>query len=610
MSRRNNVRGPASALTDFLQASGITTAVIRRRAATRRDPPEGGPSNVAQDEGDNGNGDGNEDEDHEMAEEGNEVTAPPVPRRRRATRAATASGYISDELDEPPSAAPSPTKKPKLSKAAEARKKAQAKKKARKGVDVDDEDGSDEDDMFTALSKSRFSNSPAKPPVGSFENCAKCGKQFTVTKYTIAANPGPGFLCHPCAKSSGADPFKKPAVPKKRRAPADKRTVTNFEERRFPSLSSLCIQLISEHIDDVEALGDLSSISMDEISKSISKNRSLTGQTAQLFYGAHNTTLTLYDATKLIPSALDTLAQLNPNLTSLRLDFCGRMNDAVMDAWSASLPALTHVELLGPFLVRPPGWLKFFSSHPKLEAFLITQSPRFDLACLKSLLANCKALSALRLKEVGLLNDQFLTALGTIKEGHLTSLDLSEPSQSCTEAAMIKAMKAIGGNLTKLDLSGHSLLGDAFLEKGLKPLRHLEDLALNNLPELTDAGVAKLFDGWENAALTGIDLSRNYGLGSNALTGILEHSGDALQRLNLNGWGDFDVDAIHAFGKELVALDLGWCRSVDDFLIKDILGCCGKLREVKVWGCNRVTERCPRKRGVVIHGVESHSTAT
>lgn len=300
---------------------------------------------------------------------------------------------------------------------------------------------------------------------------------------------------------------------------------------------------------------------------------------------------------ELIPSALDTLAQLNPNLTSLRLDFCGRMNDAVMDAWSTSLPALTHVELLGPFLVRPPGWLKFFSSHPKLEAFLITQSPRFDLACLKSLLANCKALSALRLKEVGLLNDQFLTALGTIKKGRLTSLDLSEPSQSCTEAAMIKAMKAIGGNLTKLDLSGHSLLGDAFLEKGLKPLRHLEDLALNNLPELTDAGVAKLFDGWENAALTRIDLSRNYGLGSNALTGILEHSGDALQRLNLNGWGDFDTDAIHAFGKELVVLDLGWCRSVDDFFIKDILECCGKLREVKVWGCNRVTDRCPRKVG-------------
>lgn len=59
----------------------------------------------------------------------------------------------------------------------------------------------------------------------------------------MAANPPPGFLCHNCAKASGADPFKKPAVPRKRKAPTDKRNVVHFEERRFPSLASLCIQV-------------------------------------------------------------------------------------------------------------------------------------------------------------------------------------------------------------------------------------------------------------------------------------------------------------------------------------------------------------------------------
>jgi DNA repair protein RAD7 len=66
---------------------------------------------------------------------------------------------------------------------------------------------------------------------------------FIQTKYTMAANPGPGFLCHKCAKESGADPFKKPASPRKRKAPAEKRTVVNFEESRFPSLASLCINV-------------------------------------------------------------------------------------------------------------------------------------------------------------------------------------------------------------------------------------------------------------------------------------------------------------------------------------------------------------------------------
>jgi DNA repair protein RAD7 len=63
------------------------------------------------------------------------------------------------------------------------------------------------------------------------------------TKYTIAAKPGPGFLCHKCAKESGADPFKKPATPRKRKVPAEKRTVINFEESRFPTLASLCIKV-------------------------------------------------------------------------------------------------------------------------------------------------------------------------------------------------------------------------------------------------------------------------------------------------------------------------------------------------------------------------------
>lgn len=63
------------------------------------------------------------------------------------------------------------------------------------------------------------------------------------TKYTMEANPGPGWLCHVCAKASGADPFKKPAVPRKRKGPDEKRKVISFEDKEFPSLASMCIQV-------------------------------------------------------------------------------------------------------------------------------------------------------------------------------------------------------------------------------------------------------------------------------------------------------------------------------------------------------------------------------
>lgn len=81
-----------------------------------------------------------------------------------------------DEEDEEKTVSP---KKRKLTKAAEAKLKAKEKKK-KTGSD-DDED----EDAYTALSRSLWSNGTSKPPVGSFENCAVCEKQFTVVCYTF-----------------------------------------------------------------------------------------------------------------------------------------------------------------------------------------------------------------------------------------------------------------------------------------------------------------------------------------------------------------------------------------------------------------------------------------
>ncbi|KAI9462529.1 hypothetical protein F5148DRAFT_220911 [Russula earlei] len=221
----------------------------------------------------------------------------------------------------------------------------------------------------------------------------------------MAANPSPGYLCHPCAKASGTDPFKKPSVPRKRKSAAEKRTVINYHEKRLPTLVSLCIngernstvqvisllvaevffKIISKHIDDVEALGDVGSANLDKIIRALCRNRSLTPENATLFYNVKNTNLNVHDGTNLEPPALKTLALLNPNLTSLRIDFCGHLDDAVLNAWSTSLPSITRLELLGPFLVRVPAWVSFFKSHPQLEALLLNQSPRFDLECMSAL---------------------------------------------------------------------------------------------------------------------------------------------------------------------------------------------------------------------------------
>jgi len=56
----------------------------------------------------------------------------------------------------------------------------------------------------------------------------------------MAAVPGPGWLCHACAKAGGNDPFKKPS---RKRFPTRKRVIASLEERSFPSLVSVCVQV-------------------------------------------------------------------------------------------------------------------------------------------------------------------------------------------------------------------------------------------------------------------------------------------------------------------------------------------------------------------------------
>ncbi|KAF9447166.1 RNI-like protein [Macrolepiota fuliginosa MF-IS2] len=652
MSRANNVRGPTSALTEFLRQSGIDATSIARRAATRNagnqqqggEEPEARPSNS------------NQADDRNTTAGPSSQPQTSIRGRRPRTRTRSNlrySGNASDDLDnsEPEQNAEpaaiqvetqadnqTPVKRRKLTKAAEAKLKAKEKKK-RRVKDSDDEYIDEDDDAYTAPSRMRGVAGVAtgpRPPPGSFETCVKCEKRFTVMVYTMAAIPGPGWLCHPCAKATGNDPFKKPQAAKKNKT--DKRTVTSFEERRFPSLVSLC--LITKHIDDVEALGDIGSLNVEAISKALSKNRSLTSENAQLFYNTSNTTLALYDATNLSPDAFTTLAYLNPNLTSLRIDFCGQIDDDAISALSTSLPALTSIELLGPFLVRPPAWQKFLAAHSSLERFLITQSPRFDIECLQSLLSSCGPnLRELRLKEIGKLDDEFLRELAQLGQdgntNRLAYLDISDPGESCKEEAMIELLSSIGNGLAHLNISKHILLTDTFLTEGLLPhTASLDTLILNNLPELTDKGVTELFGTWNNPPLVYLDLSRNHALGDKSLEAILNHSGGRLEELNVNSWKELGEDVLTSLAvkaQELKKVDVGWVREMTDFVVKawvdgapeggasgkedammvdsEVIrrGGCSKLEEVKVWGCNRITLDCPRKKGMSIYGVEAHS---
>jgi DNA repair protein RAD7 len=190
-------------------------------------------------------------------------------------------------------------------------------------------------------------------------------------------------------------------------------------------------------------------------------------------------------------------------------------------------------------------------------------------------------------------------------------------------------MSTVGEGLTYLDLSGHTFITDTFLVDGIKAnARVLTELMLSNVPSLTDEGVAEFFDTWavkdeedesslSNPPLRQLDLSRNNLLSSSALVAILSHSGKTLTHLNINGWKATSAESLNQIAtraKELKCLDIGWCREMDDFIMKAIMEKCEKVRDIKAFGCNRLTEHCPRKVSFTIQAARAficaHDTST
>ena len=338
---------------------------------------------------------------------------------------------------------------------------------------------------------------------------------------------------------------------------------------------------------------------------------------APLFYDVRNTTLTFYDATSkdisrhldsspnvildLEQNALCVLANLNPNLTTLRLDYCGRINDAVITSWNTSLPNLTNIELLGPFLVRVPAWQSFFRAHPNLNGFRITQNPRFDIDCLKELVKNSPGLKELRLREVGKMCDDFLGVLGSSRLA-LTYLDLAHPGnvELVGEMAIMSLVEKLGPTLKHLDLSGVTSITDEFFLHCLKEHgSNLESLTTADLEKLTDQGIGQFFSEWEkNPGLTSVDLSRNHTLSSLTLNGLLQHSGPQLKSLSINGWkatSSKSLNMIAELATGLNKIDVGWCREVDDFALAKIQDECDSLKDLSCWGCNKVTSAARRR---------------
>lgn len=230
---------------------------------------------------------------------------------------------------------------------------------------------------------------------------------------------------------------------------------------------------------------------------------------------------------------------------------------------------------------------------------------------LLSLVNTCPNLTHLQLAECGAMKDSSLSLLHSLK--HLQHLDLAHgglTGETFTDDGIIPLLENVGEKLTSLILDDNLLLTDRTLIEGIKVnCPNLIELSLKNLGEILPTGIMELFnEDWVNKkGFARISLNRCIQLDDEALTAIIKHSGTSLLKLDLNS-----VDGVREAGLKLLGtscpllseLDISFVRETDDFLLKHLLDNLPSLKKISIYGNNRISDLCPSKAGVRVHGHE------
>lgn len=623
------VRGPNSALTEFLREHGITDELIRRRQMTLNEAEAEDEEGVlVNDQGENGD---------------EQLDATPGNARRSSTRS-TRSQSRNDSASASASVLPEAGGEGRVSLAngdiiqvdedddeeelqiriAARRKRRLAKKNESDYTDSEGEDGDNDGDDIDGNGGIKANGKLFKKKIlgpGQETTCSQCGNLFTISTFSkkIKDETGGimGYLCRDCTKivleKDRSKRQKELQARKKRRKLAE--ALLDRQELKFPSLQDLCIQLVIKYIGSIDAFGDIGHVNMKKICRILCKNRLLTDDTLPLFLSPDVKELELWDCAKLSVTSMKKVASFCPNLTHLNFAYCGRLNNSVFDYYTSQLSDLTSVHFYGAFLIADDSWLKFFQKFgPQLKKFTLKQSYRFTDRALVGLVELCPNLEELSLSRLdGVIHRESYAHIAKLTK--LKHLEISKPANEnlVPDDTIITIAKSLNKQLESLVLDECTGLTDVFLIEGIRPYcSELKKLSLKVLDQITDVGVLTLFDSWEaNSGLISLDLYKCILLLTNSMIEVINHSHDSLIELNINSLNELDSTFFEVVAVKklplLTTLDCGFVRAVDNKVIELLGKACPKLKILEVYGNNRCTSAAKIRKGLQVIGRQSDS---
>ncbi|CAO3646813.1 unnamed protein product [Cunninghamella blakesleeana] len=587
-NRSNEIRGPTSALSEFLREQGIRIPNRSRREIQRRRQQQNNDTastpTASESASAAANTDSPETEPTMSDSNNNENTTsilytPPTTTTTITTRSKRARDADAQSILNTAS-----TSKKALQQKNKKKLLSKRKRKAKKGNDSSD--SSSDSDSSMSFHDSDDSSDDFRPgpsrraPEGRnlILFCYECKKRFSRPRSSADNDyylQDDKSICPSCI-SGNIKPTSKKKQKKSTHVPTK---INSSKNNSVPSLQNICIDIVFEYIEDVEAFGDISIINMDKLAKIVCRNRLLNNKIARLFFQPRLHELALYDCTNIDADGLKNVAHFCPNLRTLNLNYCGRIDNDVIQLYKTHLPHLTSLSLGGCHLITHDTWVAFFKAKgQQLETFNLRHSYQFKKGTFKELLLHAKGLKHLRLSRIVTLSNDWLDLLVEHGPTHLQTLELSWPSEApgrkhiLTSEHMVRVLQRTGSELKELVLRGCQDMTDELLVDGILPHCHqLQHLVLEQSHQLTSNGFKKLFAHWKISSSQGygcglkhITIARCSQLKDDAFIALLCHSWKSLTHLNIHSLEHLSSDALEVIAGRPVP-DLTPFEQLDDY---------------------------------------------
>ncbi|KAF2263440.1 DNA repair protein-like protein Rad7 [Lojkania enalia] len=603
------IRGPHSALTDFLAANNISAQEIRDSYRQRLQRAEQDAAAVSEENGEGpatqAQGGDDEGQREDVQAESSAMAVERTRKRKRDQEDAIA----------------------KIKKGKESKKKAAKSKKKKRGSDDEGDSDFDFEDMYKK----------AKKLPGQLENCELCEKRFTVTSYS-KAGPDGGLLCTSCGKemtkeAKATAKAAKPVIRKARRKIESNR-LDGITTRGPKTLQQLCIEKLAKHADDIEELGEMPDAIMNRLSEIFSKKRAINPTTVKLFLQPDMDTVVIHEAASLETEDFDQVFAVVPNITKLALRNCCQFKDTNVEYMIEKAKKLKDIQLLGANLVSNDKWVDLFIArgHDLRSLKLEWLDAAFDDQAVEALTTFCPNLERLKLERCKQLGVDSIDAIARLEKlEHLTLRFCKDVPRD----RLVNLVSQIGTNLQTLclenfidsaieDIEGEyqTESDDLLLDTIHNTCRHLTKLRFTENHECSDQGYVNLFTEWENPPLRYIDFNATrdvdnsnpdgpedfpIGLASVGFKALMAHSGSRLEYLDVASCRHIThetfaniFDGVKQY-PHLQEINMSFCPVVDTQIVAAIFRSCPKIKKVVTFGCFEVADVVV-PRGIVLIG--------